>query len=526
MNNVLNVTPGGNINSKKIHKKLTFELGEEVLARIVELDKLSGEVFLKLLDGWQFKAKLKMPIQMSDKLLKFAVEGFENGDVLLKLIGSEGETQKEESYENTLKDQGINVTKEDYEIVDKMIKHRIPLTNDNISKVRTLVDFKEKIILNDKNEDNFIFKYMENRGIDINSNEGKNIKNTLKNFFSEFKKLSADDICTFIENDISITKNNIESFNKIVKGNENLYHDIMELENEFSEDTNINSNIKENNIENKEIVKENENNLLDKDNKKISTNKDNDNINKNIDSINKDNEFEKNQNKSIKNGSVTKELKEKEIISSNKFEDKVNISNEKDNIKYLKLNNKSEETCIKVKDEIELKTNEMKELIKQTLDKLKSSDSKVVDKFAQILQNKLNDFKMYNSISNQYYYLDIPLDIQDRKYPCKLIIKDERSKGKKIDSSNVKLLASVKTINMGTVDAYIKVFNKNINVDVKCEKKWMDILSLFKGKIIKRLNDIGYNSELNVQEKIRDTNIVECRDFFEDNDFTRINTKV
>lgn len=516
MNNILNVTTARNVNSKKIHKKLTFELGEEVLARIVELDKASGEAFLKLLDGWQFKAKLKMPISMSNKLLKFAVEGFENGDILLKMIASESETQNEESYENTLKEQGIKVSKEDYDILDKMIKHRIPLTNDNISKVKTLIDFKEKIILNEKNEDNFILKYMENRGIDTNSNEGKNIKNILKSFFSEFKKLSTDDICTFMENDISITKNNIESFNKIVKGNENLYHDIMELENEFHEDTNegasVNTNLKENDIENKEIIKKS--NTLDEENKNSNLNKD-----KNI-------EFEKKENGNVKNESSTKGLKEKEIVSTTELEDKVNISNEKDKIKYLKMNNKNEDTVIKVKDEIGIKTNEMKNAIRQTLDKLKSSDSKVVDKFVQVLQNKLNDFKIYNSLSNQYYYLDIPLDIEDRKYPCKLIVKDERSKGKKIDSSNVKLLASVKTINMGTVDAYIKVFNKNINVDVKCEKKWIDILSLFKGKIIKRLNDIGYNSELNVKEKSGDTNIVECRDFFEDNDFTRINTKV
>ncbi|MEL7597866.1 MAG: hypothetical protein AAGU01_06660, partial [Clostridiaceae bacterium] len=100
------------------------------------------------------------------------------------------------------------------------------------------------------------------------------------------------------------------------------------------------------------------------------------------------------------------------------------------------------------------------------------------------------------------------------------------NKGKKIDSSNVKLVASVNTINMGVIDAYIKVLNKNINIDIKCEKDWIKALELGKEGIINKLNNMGYVSNVKVDEKIVEANIVECRDFFEDNEFTRINLMV
>ena len=74
-----------------------------------------------------------------------------------------------------------------------------------------------------------------------------------------------------------------------------------------------------------------------------------------------------------------------------------------------------------------------------------------------MFNQKLNDVKLFNSISQQYYYLDLPINVKDNEYQFKLIIKDDRKKGKKIDSTNVKIATSIKTINMGTVDAYIKI---------------------------------------------------------------------
>ena len=87
---------------------------------------------------------------------------------------------------------------------------------------------------------------------------------------------------------------------------------------------------------------------------------------------------------------------------------------------------------------------------------------------------------MFNSISEQYYYLDLPINVKENEYQCKIIIKDDRKKGKKIDSKNVKIATSVKTINMGTVDPYIKINNNNMNIDINCDKFWVKVLDIGK----------------------------------------------
>jgi septum formation topological specificity factor MinE len=133
---------------------------------------------------------------------------------------------------------------------------------------------------------------------------------------------------------------------------------------------------------------------------------------------------------------------------------------------------------------------------------------------------------MFNSISNQYYYLDVPINLKDKEYPCKLIVKDDRKKGKKIDSTNVKFVASVKTTNMGIVDAYIKVSNNNVNINIKSEEMWVKVLEIGKEKIEKTLNNMGFITSVKVDKKEKEANLVKCRDFFEDNEFTRINLKV
>jgi septum formation topological specificity factor MinE len=138
----------------------------------------------------------------------------------------------------------------------------------------------------------------------------------------------------------------------------------------------------------------------------------------------------------------------------------------------------------------------------------------------------MNDFKMFNSISNQYYYLDVPVSLKDKEYPCKLIIKDDRKKGKKIDSTNVKFVASVRTLNMGVVDAYIKVSNSNINIDIKSEEAWVKVIDIGKRKLEKTLSNMGFIINVKVDKKEKEADLVKCRDFFEDNEFTRINLRV
>lgn len=84
MPGIWNINNGYNINTKKISSKLTFEVGERFTGRVVA--KGDGkDITVKLSDGWQFIAELEGNINLDDlKLVKFQVNGFENGKLKLK----------------------------------------------------------------------------------------------------------------------------------------------------------------------------------------------------------------------------------------------------------------------------------------------------------------------------------------------------------------------------------------------------------------------------------------------------------
>ncbi|MCY6369570.1 hypothetical protein [Clostridium ganghwense] len=566
MAGIWNINSAYNVNSKRIHKKLSFEVGEKFKARIINFNKSDSEAILKLLDGWQFSAHIKESINFTPKgLIGFEVEGYEDGKLLLKLINDENESETKNLLGDTLEKQGIKVEKEDYPLLEKMIKYKMPLTKDNISKVKTLLDFKDKILQDTSEEESFILRYVNNKGIDINSQKGQNIRNTLKGFFKEFKKLSTEELFTLIDNNIELTEDNIKSFNKIVKDSMSLYKEVTDLEKGLSNKVNRESNFKEfqepikeesvlNKDKNMEEAKSSEGNSI-KNTEKSGVSKNNTYIQKAYDINNSkevdgkeilkqllgiDSSEEENTKLNteklngdkldVEKSADTNSTKEEVAIGKESNKDIDNnlqkSSNIKKEVETLKLQNEDIDTSKKVKEQISDKTNEMKNLIRQAAEENSSLKNDSFSKIVQTLQNKMNDFKVFNSISNQYYYLDVPINVSEKEYPCKLIVKDERKKGKKIDSSNVKFVASVKTINMGIVDAYIKVLNRNISIDIKCEKSWIKVLDLGKERIIKKLNDMGYMTNVDVKEKIIEANIVECREFFEDNDFTSINMKV
>ena len=562
MGGIHQINSAYNIDSKKVHKKLSFTVGDQITARVVNLDKLTSEAVLKLLDGWQFSAQFKEPIVSTPEgLIKFQVEGYENGKLIIKMLSGSGEEGKESIISNTLEEQGINIKQEDYSIIEKMIKYKMALTKENISKIKSLIDFQGKILQDSKEEESFILKYLGNKGIDINSEKGQSISNSLKGFFKEFKNLSVDELMTFIENDIQFTEENIKSFNKLNKESMSLYKDIKGLEGELTKggsesitskeiqtevktanetkainaydalkgdcngDNKINipsknsayiqnayetNEIKE--LDKKEILKRLLN-LGDTDNSDIEDGVIN-NIGKNTQQDDGVSDIAKGDQKPILNP-------ESEVSSEEKL---LNNTAAKE-IQVEKLVSERLETSQKVKEQIGSKINEIQEIIKQALDENNSSND-VANKVLQGLQSKMNDFKMFNSISNQYYYLDVPVSLKDKEYPCKLIIKDDRKKGKKIDSTNVKFVASVRTLNMGVVDAYIKVSNSNINIDIKSEEAWVKVIDIGKRKLEKTLSNMGFIINVKVDKKEKEADLVKCRDFFEDNEFTRINLRV
>ncbi|NMM61521.1 hypothetical protein HBE96_02160 [Clostridium sp. P21] len=565
MAGIWNVNSTYNVNTKRIFSKLSFEVGQNFAARIMNLDKLTGEVLLKLLDGWQFSAKLQKGIDiLPEGLIRFQVEGFEDGELQLKVLNPDNkksDTEKD-SIDFLLKSKSINVDKKDYTLLSKMVKHEIPLTKENISNMKTIVDFMDKINQNPEEETAFIDRYMQSKNISPSSAKGQEIKETLKGFFSELKNLSEEDVLIFAENNIELTEKNIKSFNDIFKKPGGLYKEIKNMGQEISgKNPQETMNKQDSNIKGEKIYvqAEQKGEVLENGSKNITYKDITENANKtenvvqnkiqdvnknNVESENKSVNSSKGENVSNSNaqGNVQTKVEnkvEKQSQSENQLNKEIsnkeietNNTNKEEFKSYLNKNNvDSKEQIVEkiakaIKDQISEKTQEMKNIIRTALESNSEMKSEAFSNIQQVLDKSINDFKVFNTVSNSYYYLDLPLNVDNSEYQCKLMIKDERKKGKKIDSTNVKIAASVSTINMGVVDAYIKVNNFNMDIDIKCDSNWIDTLDNGKGRIFDELNDIGYNLNIYVNEKKQEINIVNCREFFEDDNLGIIDRKV
>lgn len=174
------------------------------------------------------------------------------------------------------------------------------------------------------------------------------------------------------------------------------------------------------------------------------------------------------------------------------------------------------------------KQEQMKEAIRMLADKVSSNNEGTSQMIMAVLKDKIADFKMFNDLSNQYYYLDVPLNMKDQEYPCKLIVKDERKDGKKLDENNIKLAVSVKTINIGSVDALINVNAKNIKIELKVLKQNVNLLEKNKDSLHKALEQLSFMPYIFVSEKkeIVESSISDFREFFSDGNTLALDKKV
>ncbi|SMC28596.1 hypothetical protein SAMN02745134_03571 [Clostridium acidisoli DSM 12555] len=446
MPNISNVNNQVGIQNKST-RKLSFDVGEIFGARIVSYDGEKGEAVLKLSDGWKFSAKLSNSINLDENAFyKFKVDGYEDGKISLKTVKSDdtNKNSRDSALDKILNEYaGDSSNSEDYTLLKSLLKHGLPLTKDNISFAKSIMDFRESIIKTPEKEEEFINAYLNSKGLDENNSDVKDIKTSIKNFFSELKGFTTEELATFIENGIEVTDKNIKSFNNV-----------------FQKDSVINKELQD--------------------------------IKQEISSI-------------INNKDV--EMSSEKTFVSNSIKD---------------VDKNASKVLI---EEINSKINEMKDTIKQ-LTNINDLEKLGMNKSMDSLIKNINDFKVFNTISQGYYYMDVPIKFKDNDYNFKMIIKDDRKSGKKIDSKNVKLATSIKTINMGVVDAYIAVNNKNLNIDIKAEEKWTKILSLTKNILMNKVQNMGYNVNVNVKEKEEDFNIINCRDFFNDGVAGNLDTRV
>lgn len=532
--------------------KTTFRKGDSFSARILNINKESGEIVIRLLDGRQFPAKIDGFIEdtlLENYLLKFVVDDFSEGKLTLVLGGDSKPLEalipleSKSILEEVIKNLGLKISKGDEYILKEMLKFNIPLTQENFDEVKTIVDFTNKINMEPGEEDNFIEKYLIAKNIEPNSEKGAMVKNTLKDFFSSLKTLDLNSLLMMKEENIPITEENIKSFNNINKEDLVVVKNIQEVLEALdieNKDMIIDNKIsKDRAIEDKPLT------TLDRENKVIknesfdNTVKDtalqgqeisNNEINNKI-TINEKNLLVKNEEENINSN----EVREKEIITSKEdkiIDDKATKDNNlSKDIKENKIIEKDIDLKFKiptsdiVKSEIKEKVSMMKDGIMQLI-KTNEDSPATFNKVMQLIENKIHDFKVFNTLSNDYYYLNVPMNVKEQDYDCKLVIKDERGKGKKIDSRNIKIATSIRTLNMEVVDAFINVNNDYINIDIHSQKDFMNVLEAYRYKLIEDLSCNSYVFNVNIKEKIEKFTLSNCREFFDDNDLSIINVRV
>ncbi len=627
MPGIWNINNGYNINTKKISSKLTFEVGERFTGRVVA--KGDGkDITVKLSDGWQFIAELEGNINLDDlKLVKFQVNGFENGKLKLKLVEDSVDEKStgDESFQEIIDKEGLS--KEDIDILKQMVKRNLPLTRDNINLIKGLIQFNGKISSNPKEMDAFIQTYLQSKNISGNSEEGQAVKEMLTKFLNEFKNMTQDDILTFIENNLDFSEESIDSFNKLFKGNSSIEQILKKMNESLNFIESPNNNF-ETVVKNKTIDKEldlmknttdttkaiasklyNENdpsnrkiNVLDvlktlagsedselniaqklADNEKNNLNTQKVNLppslidklnNKEIvdliketmgNSITTANEPKTQAESLIESANKNKleillsniegrevkltdsEYKEFNKLLNNRIEGKDHyeetVSNDKGgNIQPKELSTSFKENFADLKNEdlllrsnldskeaikadMKFKIDGVRDIVKNLIAHVDLKDAGY-EKIMDLIKNNINDIKVFNSISNEYYYLNIPINANSQEYPCKLIIKDNRKDGKKIDKTNAKMVVSVKTANLGEVDGYLTLRDNRIDVNLKCENPFASVLNNNKSKLADGLSTLGLFVNISVSIKEEPVDLVSCRNFFNDLTISAIDIKV
>ena len=619
---IWNVNNSYNVNNKKYSSKLTFEVGEKFSGKIISKDE-GNEATVKLADGWQFSATIDGNIESEENVpLQLQVEGYEDGKLKLKIVKKEVESNNlaNDSLSEVIDKEGLG--KDDVDILKKMVKHNIPLTRENITFVKSLLQFNTKINMDNNEIDNFILKYIDSKGISGESEQGKQIINTLKEFFVNFKNLKPEEILFFLENNIELTSENIESFNKLFSSNGNTVKEFFDnIKNDFA-GIEVEMKELEDNISNSKIGEKH----LDKSLKALGgeINKDKLGYNSLVSKLYDSNDMSKGKVsmlavlKSMTGGDdnlLREPIKDiligkKEQFTTNEYNTALgkinNLSDEEfinivkdilgrngelkeiskdtfnivlrslfgkdievgeaelrgiqDVIEYkfqeLELNNEGvnedklignnivnktittlEQEVITggnkkilsanelIKNDINKKINGIKDIIKELLVASKG-EGEGAEKVIQLLKNNISEFKLFNTISNEYYYLDVPINREMTEYPCKLIIKDNRKDGKKIDRTDVKIVVTVKTVNLGVVDGFLSVKDKGLDVELKCDKNYTKVLELSKSKLSNDLQKLGFNINIKVSMREEDITLASCREFFNDKAMNGIDIKV
>ncbi len=545
MSNVWKINMVQNYTTRDDFNKLTFKKGDSFSARILRLEGSTTDVIIKLLDGRVFPARVDGDIlqeNLDDYMFKFQLDGFEGGKFLLRILesnvidslGNNGDSAiKDPLMEELLKNLDFPVGKEDVPILKSMLKNNIPITEENLLEIKGLKEFIDQSNNSPRELNKFIDKFIEAKGIQNNSSEAEQIKATLGRVLNEIKNLKIDDVFVMKALDIKLNEYNIKAFSKVISNEYSILPEIKETTNVIKEQIigNINKD-----TQGEVIV--NRNSTISEGDKLIYSEKDSsqpmvsikeslENKEAILSSEKMVNKEGKHSNDIINERTIGIVNDEEDLLGKMASQGKDEVDSTNKLFKQLKSDIMVDRSITgnMVKDELREKIsfikNDLMELIK-----LSQKETSTFNNVIQNLETKFQEFKMFNTINNNYYFLNVPLDMKDKEYDCKLIIKDERSKGKKLDTENIKIAASVATVNMEKVDAYLIVNKNSATIEIESEATYVKILERFKGKLINDLMDSKYMFNIFIKEKKHDFSFSNCRSFFEDDDFTTINSRV
>ena len=587
INNISAFTYGKYIRTEKIgfRGSYDFKQGDTLKGIVVKQDDESNEVTIKLTNGMEIEAEIQGDVDLKGGILKFEVTEFKDNTLFLKLSDNkteviQGEAIKKSTDEimNFIIKEGLK--KEDYNMLKAMVNYNIPLTRENITTVKSVLEFSGKMNNNPQEIKSFINTYLNSRDIVVNSREGLQIAQKLYEFFKAFSQADLQEVLLFLENNIEFTKENLDSFNKLFNS-ENTMEKVIDavneeigkaiaIEDELLSENTVEQSLKQITLKNgdeytgkgqgTEVGKTIMATLVKESSKSQSIN---DNIVRDIiknHSITDDDAKEiiklmRNDSNYVMSKETLKEniLKHtgREVVlndvEAKSLEAIINKEVIKDkDINFIKnLFNNIESKQISVAKELESneirenifnisknlaknvteKSEGAKEVIRNIISNLKEGNGNSAQ-ILNIMKSSINDLKLFNKINDQYYCLDVPVNFKENEYPCKLIIKDDRKDGKVIDSTNFKVAVSVKTKKLGTVDAFLNVRNRNIDIQLKCDKSVMNLFVISKDKLKDIVESSGFSTKIEVIERTEKLQLLSCREFFNDNNIAVVDITV
>lgn len=575
---------------KKLKTSISFKEGEVFSARVVEKLKDNKVVLRLpdgwQFEG-EIEEGINL---LDEGILKFQVIGSEGGKIKIRIMPQGlGEDFKDNTSLKALID-AFGLEDGDLPLLKELLKYNIPLDKENIEKAKALLEFKNALGHDDNFQQEFIEKYIGAKGIILKEqgdfidstlkkffSEIKGLKDedifllmetldnidgetiaSFKNLFKEDKGLyntikSLDEkIKTLGDNNKEVQSSKGESSHSDIAISDREIIDVLkgngrkeEMKKEMS------SLIREiGNIENKELknilhkidngLMKNNNEAVDTLKKFLADSKDSNLLLEGLkeklipkeenlvkDLIKVIERFDKDSKENVSNDKVLSHTEKEEIVKkvlSAQSKEEITVilkglsKEHKEEIKLevTKILEKNLSDGTSIKEELKNKGEEIKNLLKAIIE----SGEKAIPK------EIMKDFKLYNKFSGDYYYMDIPMNVENKEYGFRIIIKDKRKEGKALDSKNIKMLVTVDTKNMDKIDAYISVIDKNMNITLKANEKWVNILDKSKRLLGESLENLCYNLFIYVEPKVEEVSISSCRNFFKEGNKFGIDVRI